>query len=663
MKEEIILIVPPHTYRTEAYLSAAKKLGIGAICALDPSYGVPEPVENYLAITVDNPVCSAGVLLNYARTNPVKAVVSIDDGGGEIAALTSEALGFPHNPVQAINAANNKHCMRVLLERASVPSPSFSLHRICEDPRRISGALRYPVVVKPLYLSGSRGVIRANDPDEFIAAFHRLSALLKQPGTGPEPKSLLIEEYIPGVEVSLEGVLADGKLQVLALYDKPDPMEGPYFEETIFITPSRLPADVQDRILNVGQLALEAVGLRVGPVQVELRVNDNGPWIVEFAARTMGGHCSRALPFEDALTLEELVLSQACGLDTKRFVPAPGAHGVMMIPIPGEGIYRGVQGVKEAESVAGVSGVMVTIPTDSMVAPLPEGDKYVGFIFANGDSPDIVEKALREAHSRLRFDLDEIIRLKLTLGPSRNSLAANKELIKAQFNAVAEEHLRPFCLGPCTGRASELYETSTTIGLPPSATASSLGCGNPVLNANLQPGETVLDLGSGGGIDSLIAARLVGEHGRVVGIDMAESMVLLSQQNQAHMGLTNIDFWQGEIDNVPLPEASVDVVISNDTINLSPDKDAVFREMFRVLKPGGRFVICDVATDPGMSAHQRLNLFSWAGCLNGALDESEFVSKLLAAGFGETKVESQSAYGSPGIGLSRITVVGRKEAT
>ena len=659
MKEQIILVVPPHTYRTEAYLSAARKLGMDAICALDPSYGVPDVVESYVPIAVDNPVCSAAALVNYARTNPVKAVVSIDDGGGEIAALTSEELLIPYNPVQAIDAANNKHCMRILLDRAGVPSPGYSLHRICEDPLPISGVLRYPVVVKPLYLSGSRGVIRANDPKEFIAAFRRLSALLRQPGTGPDPKSLLIEEYIPGVEVSLEGVLADGKLLVLALYDKPDPMEGPYFEETIFITPSRLPAEVQDRIVKCGEQALEAVGLRVGPVQVELRVNEKGPWIVEFAARTMGGHCSRALPFEGGLTLEELVLSQASGLDTQRFVPAAGAHGVMMIPIPGQGIFRGVRGIEKAEAVPGISGVMITVPLGSMLEPLPEGDKYVGFIFANGDTPEIVEQALREAHHRLSFDLDEVTRVMLRLGPSRNCIADNKELIRASFDAVAQEHLQPFRAGLDTGRAWELYDRSVTAGLPQSAIASSLGCGNPARNANFQPGETVLDLGSGGGIDSLIAARTVGHHGRVIGIDMTDNMVLLARQNQAKMGLPNVEFRKGEFENVRLPEASVDVVISNDAINLSPDKDAVFREMFRVLRPGGRFVICDVAMDQGMPEAARLSLFASAGCLNGALEQSEFVTKLLTAGFVEIKIESRSAYSLPA-GISTITAVGRK---
>jgi biotin carboxylase/SAM-dependent methyltransferase len=660
MKEQIILVVPPFTYRTEAYLSAAKKMGLEAICALDPNYGAPEAVESYFPIAMDDQVGSAYALVGYAQANQVKAVVSIDDGGGEIAALTSEALGFAHNPLQAINAANNKHCMRVLLDRANVPSPRYSLHRICENPCLISQSLQYPVVVKPLFLTGSRGVIRANDPREFIAAFRRVGELLLQPGTGPDPKSLLIEEYIPGVEVSLEGVLADGKLLVLGLYDKPDPLEGPYFEETIFITPSRLPAGVQERIMRCGELALDAVGLRVGPVQVELRVNEKGPRIVELAARTMGGHCSRALPFKGKLTFEELVLSQALGLDTVQFITESGAHGVMMIPIPGEGIYRAVHGVEKAEAVPGISGVMITIPADSIVTPLPEGDNYVGFIFANGDSPDIVERALREAHSRLHFELDSVTRIKLRIRPQRPLVNDNRDLIRAEFGAVAEEHLSPFHAGFDTGRAWELYDRSDVLGLPHGATASALGCGNPSRKANLQPGETVLDLGSGGGIDCLIAARAVGETGRVIGIDMTDGMVLLARQNQISVGLANVEFLKGEIDDLPLPDAGVDVVISNNTINLTADKDAVFREMLRVLRPGGRFVLCDVAVEQGLSESCRANLFMLGGCLNEALGRLEYPSRLRRAGFVDTEIISQESCGFLSGGLYRITIVGRK---
>ena len=418
---QVVLVVPPFTYRTQAYLNAARKLGVEAICALDPDFGVPDQVTAYIRISFEQPELSAAAITNHARAHPVRAVMSIDDGGVEIAALSSRALDLPHNPMHAIRASNDKYAMRLLLERSNVPSPKFSHHWICEDPYRIADSISYPVVVKPLYLSGSRGVIRANGPDEFIAAFYRLALLLQQNGTGPDPKSFLIEEYIPGFEVSLEGVLSDGQLRPLGLYDKPDPLEGPFFEETILITPSRLPSNVQDQVVQCAEQALEAVGMRVGPIQVELRVNDNGPWVVEFAARTMGGHCSRALPFQGSFTLEELVLSHAAGLDTNHFIRAEGAHGVMMIPIPGEGIFQGVRGVENAEAVSGVSGVMITMPNGALVTPLPEGDKYMGFVFATGETPDAVEASLREAHEHLKFDLDPVTRVRLRIRPARNS--------------------------------------------------------------------------------------------------------------------------------------------------------------------------------------------------------------------------------------------------
>jgi biotin carboxylase len=284
--------------------------------------------------------------------------------------------------------------MRLLFQKAGVNSPRFERHWVCEDPHAIAAKVRYPVVLKPIYLSGSRGVIRADTQGDFVNAFQRISRLLEQPGTGPDPKSLLVEEYIPGVEVSLEGVLTNGKIWPLGLYDKPDPLEGPFFEETILVTPSRLPAEAQQEIIRCAADALQAVGLTVGPFQVELRWNERGPWVVEFAARTLGGHCSRALPFEGGLTLEELVLSNAAGLDTSRFVRTKGAHGVMMIPIPGEGILRSVGGISEAEAIHGVSGVMITLPLGAPVTPLPDGDKHLAYILAHGENPPDVETVL-----------------------------------------------------------------------------------------------------------------------------------------------------------------------------------------------------------------------------------------------------------------------------
>ncbi len=417
-KGEVLLVVPPYTYRAQDYIRAARRLGLSPIVALDPSYGMPEEVDSYLPVSFEQPECSAQVLAGYAESRPVRGILSVDDMAAPVAALTCELLGLPHNPVEALSATRDKYMMRVLFHRAGVPAPKFVVHSVSEDATEIAARLRYPVVLKPLHLTGGRGVIRANNPEEFIGAFARVARLLDQPGAGFGPNRLLVEEYIPGAEFCVDGILIDGSLRVLAIYDKPNPKEGPFFEETILTTPSRHPRDVQAQLVACAQRATGALGLNTGPVNVELRVNEQGVWMLELAARTMGGHCSRALPFEGGHTLEELVLSQATGLPIDDFDPAPGAHGVMMIPIPGEGIYRGVRGTAEAEAVPGICGVMVTMPIGGMVTPPPEGDKYLGFIFANGESPSFVEDALREAHSRLTFDLDPVMKVRLRIGPA-----------------------------------------------------------------------------------------------------------------------------------------------------------------------------------------------------------------------------------------------------
>jgi hypothetical protein len=404
--EEVILVVPPATYRYEAYIDAAHGLGFSPVCALDPSYGVPGSVERWLGISFEFPECAAQVLVAYARSNLVAGILAVDDGASEAAALTSKALGMPYNPIDALAATRNKYVMRMLFQQGGVPSPKFEIYMVCENPHRIARLLTYPVVLKPLYLTGSRGVIRANDSAEFIEAFARIRALLAEPGTGPDPQYILVEQYISGTEVSVDGILESGALRPLAIYDKPDPMEGPFFEETIFTTPSRLSQSTQERIISCAELAAQAIGLRMGPVHVELRVTESGPYLLEVAARTMGGYCSRALPFEGGRTLEELVLSQATNRPIGEFVPASGSHGVMMLPIPGEGVYRAVRGLSQAESTPGITGAMITVPPGSVIRPLPEGDKYVGFLFAEAESPDLVEKALREAHRCLSFDLD-----------------------------------------------------------------------------------------------------------------------------------------------------------------------------------------------------------------------------------------------------------------
>jgi hypothetical protein len=258
----------------------------------------------------------------------------------------------------------------------------------------------YPCVLKPLTLSGSRGVIRANNENEFVEAFARIKKLAP---------TLQVEDFIPGREYALDGLLTEGRLQVLALFDKPDPLDGPFFEETIYVTPSREPAEIQQAIFETTQRAVTALGLTQGPIHAEMRVNASGVWMLEVAARPIGGLCSRVLRFEPNDSLEQIILRHALGENVRDTRLSPGAHGVMMIPIPGAGVYAGVEGVDAARTLDGIEDVVITAKEGQTLVPLPEGSSYLGFIFARGFSADAVTLTLREAHSRLKFNLSKAL--------------------------------------------------------------------------------------------------------------------------------------------------------------------------------------------------------------------------------------------------------------
>jgi biotin carboxylase len=284
-----------------------------------------------------------------------------------------------------------------------------------DDPAAVAarvaapGGVGFPCVVKPLLLSGSRGVMRADDASSLEAALGRLRRLLAAPALlDLDPvaaRQILIESFVDGPEVALEGILTRGELQVLALFDKPDPLDGPFFEETIYVTPSRLPEDAQAAIADAVIQVARAVGLGSGPVHAELRLGAGRPVVIDLAARPIGGLCSRTLRFARDVPLEELVIRQALGQDVRGLARAPGASGVMMIPIPRAGILRGVDGIDRARDVAGIEDVVISIRVGETVVPLPEGASYLGFIFARGESPADVEAALRQAHARLAFDI------------------------------------------------------------------------------------------------------------------------------------------------------------------------------------------------------------------------------------------------------------------
>jgi len=407
----VLLLMTAKTYRAQPFVEAAARLGVEVLKAID----MPEPLAEFwnypLGIDFGDLEAATRAIVELATRQPFEAIVAVDDNGSLLAARASAALGLPHNSPGAAEAARNKHRMRTLLAQVGVPVPDFRLFSTGDDPRDVAAQVGYPCVVKPLTLSGSRGVMRADDPEQFVAVVDRLTSLLRSLDAEPAPKPFLVEQFIPGIEVALEGILDHGRLKVLALFDKPDPLDGPFFEETIYVTPSRLPDAAQAAIAGCASNAARALGLREGPMHAELRVNAAGPWIVEVAGRSIGGLCSRTLRFGTDASLEELVLRQAFGLEIESLSRENRAGGVMMIPIPGAGLLRRVEGVAEAEAVPGVEEVQITAKLNYPIAPLPEGDSYLGFIFARGETPDRVEAALREAHRRLRFAIEPSIPL------------------------------------------------------------------------------------------------------------------------------------------------------------------------------------------------------------------------------------------------------------
>ncbi|MCB9078499.1 MAG: ATP-grasp domain-containing protein [Anaerolineaceae bacterium] len=398
------------TYRGQAFYEAAKRLDIEVVTGLDIHAELADYWKVPLALQFDQPDEAARKIVEFTRQKPVQAVLSVDDSASLIAAKASETLGLVHNSSESALAARNKYHMRRIFAAGGVASPQFRLFEMTDDPHQIAAEVTFPCVVKPLLLSGSRGVMRANTPAELVDAFRRLSRMLVGLNRVPGSTQILIEDYIPGVEVALEGVIDQGKLKVLALFDKPDPLDGPFFEETIYVTPSRLPDQVQTAIVSCASQAAHALGLRFGPVHAELRVNDAGPWMVEMAGRSIGGLCSRTLRFGlNNMALEELILRQAAGLEIDSFSRATEASGVMMIPIPMAGILKAVAGVEPASQVPGIESVEITAKLNQPLTPLPEGDSYLGFIFARGETPAEVETALRQAHQQLDFTIQEML--------------------------------------------------------------------------------------------------------------------------------------------------------------------------------------------------------------------------------------------------------------
>ncbi len=407
----VALLMTPATYRSAAFLGAAERLGLSVIRVLD----LPDPLTEYwhveLGVDFTRLDHAAEALSSLLRDRPVDAILALDDNGTLLAAQVSAALRLPHNDPASALAARDKLVMREALAAAGVPVPQFTRYPGQTDPATVADAVSYPCVIKPLRLSGSRGVIRADNPAEFITAWNRTHRMLVADGHAPADFDLLVEEYLPGVEVAVEGLLTGGELQVLALFDKPDPLDGPFFEETIYVTPSRLPAGTQTLIARRTAEAAAALGLREGPVHAELRINERDAWPIELAGRSIGGLCSSVLEFGAGISLEELILRHAVGLELATHGAPRRGRRRDDDPYPEAGLLAADHGQDDALTVPGVTGIEITAKLNHPILPLPEGASYLGFIFARGETPASVEAALREAHARLRIEIKPTISL------------------------------------------------------------------------------------------------------------------------------------------------------------------------------------------------------------------------------------------------------------
>jgi biotin carboxylase len=390
----ILLLLPTSTYRAPDFVRAAAHLGVEVVVGSEQEQAMAADMgDRAVVVPLSDATAAAAVIVALDARAPIDAVVAVDDQGVLVAATAGERLGFPHNPPNAVAATRDKAAMRAALATAEVPQPAFAM---ATDPGKLPD-LGYPCVVKPVDLSGSQGVIRADDAEEARAAATRVRAITGGP--------LLVEEYVPGVEVAVEGILSDGDLEVLAVFDKPDPLVGPYFEETIYVTPSRLPPATLARVADLTGRACAATGLVEGPVHAELRIDGDRMWVIEVAARSIGGLCARALRFGAGIALEELILRHALRMPLDGLVREQEASGVMMLPIPRAGVLREVRGQEAAHAVPGVTGLEITVPRGRRVRPLPEGDRYLGFLFARGATPAAVEASLRTAHAALTVEI------------------------------------------------------------------------------------------------------------------------------------------------------------------------------------------------------------------------------------------------------------------
>jgi biotin carboxylase len=407
----MLLLLPASGYRNDDFLAAASRLGVEVIAAQDRCHSLTRywGDDELLALPLADPARAAGVVRYRLGNRLPDAVLGVDDAGVEAAAHIAAALGLRANAPDSVASLRNKARFRRLQDQVDLPRPPHRLVKAGEDPRMVAGGLRFPLVVKPLRLSGSRGVMRVDDEPALVAAVARARTILRRAKIPAAERDLLLEEYLPGREVALDGLLEPDGLRTLAVFDKPDPLEGPYFAETIYLTPTQNSPDIEAEFVHQVWRACAAAGLHHGPVHAEARIHEGQVTLLEIAPRTIGGLCGRVLRRRLGMSLEELVIRDALGLPVDADGVDARPSGVMMIPVPRAGIFKGVAGIDAARAIDGIDEVTITARSGEILSPLPEEASYIGFLFARGDTVDSTEHALRAAFDCLRVEMQELL--------------------------------------------------------------------------------------------------------------------------------------------------------------------------------------------------------------------------------------------------------------
>ncbi len=401
-RRTVLIIAPNGSYRIVPYIEAAQRLGVNAVVVSRGASAVAHRDVPGIQVDFENLDHALEQIWTFAEHTPVHAVFGTDDASMQLAARAARTLNLPYNAPDAVLFSRRKDLAREQLRACGLPVPGFRRIDLRDDVQLVAQDVTYPCVLKPLAMSASRGVIRANNPDEFVSACRRIAPILRDGANAEEQSMLLVEDFIAGTEIAVEGLLTGGQLDVLAIFDKPDPLDGPFFEETYYVMPTRLDAAVQQQVRDQVQAACHAYGLREGPIHAECRLNTEGVWILEVAARTIGGLCGRLLRFGTGYGLEELVLRHALGLGVDALQKTGGA-GVLMIPVPGRGLFRRVEGLVAAERTEYIEEVSIEIREGHELTPWPEGSSYLGFMFARAPTAEQAEAALRKAHECLNI--------------------------------------------------------------------------------------------------------------------------------------------------------------------------------------------------------------------------------------------------------------------